>query len=872
MSSLKYWEHRQAERMFEYMQSAEDTADEISKLYQKASRYISHELDRIFERYKRKHHLTDVEAYRLLNTLRDKASLDELKQALKAPGRGQTAADLLAELESPAYQARLERLQQLQNQIDLAMQEIYNQEKVRNTSHYVDLANEAYYKSIFDIQQRTGVGFSFSLIDPKVIETVINSKWSGENYSKRIWNNTQALAKDLKQELLVSLITGRTDRETADIIANKHAQGASNARRLVRTESCNLANQMEMLSYEECGIETYIYVATLDFKTSEECRRLDGKRFPVAEQQPGKNCPPLHPWCRSTTICDISAEELAQMKRRARDPETGKTITVPADMTYDEWKKKYVDKQEESQKRYADRREERKQRHSQGWRRQFMRNGSAEPEKTWREKYNETVEKEAVLKERLDQLNQESRKWEEKYFETMEEEYAQKSLSNDPEIEDITKQLDKIQEEKKTYVKIRLTEAEKSMAEAGIAETVKLSEKMTVESIDILENSLREMVVDNRLPSLKGVRYDPSFINLYGGKDTVALYNWGDETMYIGEMLSDPDAYKQHRLLAERSYKKQHNEYEPTWKNTIDSLEKEIYEEDDSGRKKYLTKNRNDVLSGLISQRRLVAEDAKDAIIHEYGHHVHNKASSESNIFGSKELKSRKFAGSYEWGGVHEGKVTAAQVSDYAAESPLEAFAESFTAYVKGEDIPESLKSMVEGAIEKTGGKLKQPVVKVPDSGIIKLTDADQYVLNQYVSFDFYPINEKLRNGTPLTERENNMAEQLDSALQKLPLYRGNLSRSLYFGGDGDAIKECLNKFPVGEEICFKEFLSTTCGAELYNPDGEIQIFIENSRKGRDITNINSMEMEVLYERKSKFKVINVTEKAKKHWILLREG
>lgn len=347
MSSLKYWEKRQAQRMFEYMQSAEDTADEISKLYQKASGYISHELDRIFERYKRKHHLTDAEAYRLLNTLGDKTSLDGLKQALKVPGRGQTAADLLAELESPAYQARLERLQQLQNQIDLTMQEIYNQEKVRNTSHYVDLANEAYYKSIFDIQQRTGMGFSFSLIDPKVIETVINSKWSGENYSKRIWNNTQALAKDLKQELLVSLVTGRTDRETADIIANKYAQGASNARRLVQTESCNLANQMEMLSYEECGIETYIYVATLDLKTSEECRRLDGKRFPVAEQQPGKNCPPMHPWCRSTTICDISAEELAQMKRRARDPETGKTITVPADMTYDEWKKKYVDKQKE---------------------------------------------------------------------------------------------------------------------------------------------------------------------------------------------------------------------------------------------------------------------------------------------------------------------------------------------------------------------------------------------------------------------------------------------------------------------------------------------------------------------------------------------
>lgn len=459
-----------------------------------------------------------------------------------------------------------------------------------------------------------------------------------------------------------------------------------------------------------------------------------GKKYPLMSYAISQGL--YHPRCRDSHTTYFPGISTAD------DTWTKEELEAIGQEYEAEQKQQYAKRQEEkyerlaeysldagNQKKYAERQAQWKQQNPQGWRRQFMRNGSAEPEKTWREKYNETVEKEAVLKNRLDQLNQESRKWEEKYFETMEEEYAQKSLSNDPEIEDITKKLDKIQEGKKTYVKIRLTEAEKSMAEAGIAETVKLSEKMTVEAIDILENSLQEMVVDNGLPSLKGVRYDPSFINLYGGKDTVALYNWGDETMYIGEMLSDPDAYKQHRLLAERSYKKHRNEYEPTWKSTIDSLEKEIPEEDDSRRKKYLTKNRNDVLSGLISQRRLVAEDAKDAIIHEYGHHVHNKASSESNIFGSKELKSRKFAGSYEWGGVHEGKVTAAQVSDYAAESPLEAFAESFTAYVKGEDIPESLKSVVEGAVEKTGGKLKQPVVKRLDSGIM---NSGARIINTY--------------------------------------------------------------------------------------------------------------------------------------------
>lgn len=347
MSSASYWEKRKAQEMFEYMAKAENAADEIAKLYQKSSGYLSAELDKIFSRYKRKHYLTDAEARRLLNRLHDKTSLEALKEALRAGDS--VEKDILAELESRAYQARLERFQQLQNQLDLTMREVYKQEKARNTSHYVDLANEAYYRSIFDIQQRTGIGFDFSVIDPAVIDKVINSKWSGANYSTRIWHNTQALAQDLKEELLVNLVAGRTDREVAEIIANKFQQGASNARRLVRTESCNLANQMEMESYKECGIEKYRYVATLDLKTSKVCRKLDGKTFLVSEQQPGKNCPPMHPWCRSTIICDIGDTELADMKRRARDPVTGKTNTVPANMTYEQWHDKNVKENPEAE-------------------------------------------------------------------------------------------------------------------------------------------------------------------------------------------------------------------------------------------------------------------------------------------------------------------------------------------------------------------------------------------------------------------------------------------------------------------------------------------------------------------------------------------
>lgn len=344
MKSEKYWADRAAQQMWGYMQDAEKTADEVSQLYLSSSRYLQKAIDGIFTKYMTKHGLTEKEANELIGRLYDKTFIRELLQKLQAAEDTEERKKFLQEVEAPAYQARIQRLEALQEQIDLIMQNIYRQEKKISTRHYTGLAEKAYYHSIYNIQKRVGLGFSFAHVDQKQVDKVVNSQWSGRNYSSRIWGNTQKLAEDLKEELMVDLITGRTEREAADILAKKFAQGASNARRLIRTESCFLSNQLEMQSYKECGIEKYRYLATLDLRTSEICRELDGKVFLVSEAQPGKNCPPMHPWCRSTTVAVVSEEAFKRMQRRARDPVTGKTYLVPASMNYQEWYAKYVEK------------------------------------------------------------------------------------------------------------------------------------------------------------------------------------------------------------------------------------------------------------------------------------------------------------------------------------------------------------------------------------------------------------------------------------------------------------------------------------------------------------------------------------------------
>ncbi|MBS5267646.1 MAG: minor capsid protein, partial [Clostridiales bacterium] len=334
MRSSDYWEQRQVQDAFGIYQKAEDTADQISTLYLKASRYLSIEADTIFEKYKTKHGLSEAEARRLIDTLQDKTSLDELLQKLQNGDKNESKKDLLMQLEAPAYRARIDYFKQLQQDLDMTLQNVYLQEKDISGKLYENLAQEAYYRQIFNTQQRADAAFPFRPVTTKVIDKVINSRWSGKNYSERIWGNTQALAQDLKEELLINLVTGRTSREAVAVIVNKFVQGASNARRLVRTESNYVSTELNFKAYEECGIEEYQYLATLDLKTSKVCRELDGKIYPVKERRIGKNCPPMHPWCRSTTISVVDRSLIDKMQRSAIDPATGKRIKVPRSMTY----------------------------------------------------------------------------------------------------------------------------------------------------------------------------------------------------------------------------------------------------------------------------------------------------------------------------------------------------------------------------------------------------------------------------------------------------------------------------------------------------------------------------------------------------------
>lgn len=339
MQNDAYWRKRAAKRMYSYQQGADKAADTVAKAYAAASAHINNEMASIFRAFRENIGMTEQEARELLKQLPSEKARRKLKELAKQIRDPEKRKKLESLLSAPAYAYRLRRFEELQADIDRQMSSLGAYEKKVTTEHYVDLVNEAYLHSLFDLQQGIGLRFSFARMSASRVHEILAHNWSGRQYSERIWGRSKAVNQAVQDELLVQFMTGRSYNQTAREIESRMGVGAMEARRLVRTESTYIANSAELESYRACGMEKFRFCAVLDIRTSDICAAMDGRVFEVEKASVGENVPPLHPWCRSTTVAHFEKTDLTRLERSARDPVTGKHRRIPGDMTYEDWKK-----------------------------------------------------------------------------------------------------------------------------------------------------------------------------------------------------------------------------------------------------------------------------------------------------------------------------------------------------------------------------------------------------------------------------------------------------------------------------------------------------------------------------------------------------
>lgn len=328
--SREYWEKRARENENKVYKKAGDLKKDLDEHYIKARREIQKSINDLVARYMDKTELSYVEAMKNLTSSEFKEwkmTLEEYEKEIDRlfkAGEEELANKLRIELETLAMKSRITRLDSLKTQIDIELN--------RKASRDYDVVKKGIshvYRDFYTITTSdfglTGVN---TVLPDKVLKRLINQPWSGANFSERIWGNAETLGKVLKQEIIQSFIQGISVKDLSDKIQNRFESDRKNTERLVRTELNHALNETTKLSYEEAEIEEYEYLAEIDSRTSDICRELNGQKFKMKDAKVGVNYPPMHPYCRSTTIPVIDYENFGKKKDNDKSKQENKKITA----------------------------------------------------------------------------------------------------------------------------------------------------------------------------------------------------------------------------------------------------------------------------------------------------------------------------------------------------------------------------------------------------------------------------------------------------------------------------------------------------------------------------------------------------------------
>jgi SPP1 gp7 family putative phage head morphogenesis protein len=113
------------------------------------------------------------------------------------------------------------------------------------------------------------------------------------------------------------------------------------AKRIVVTESAFFSSRAQQDCFDDLGVEKYEIVATLDMKTSEICKFMDGKVFEQKRFKPGVTAAPFHCNCRTFQSPSFDDEFEINTKRAARNKD-GKTVYIDSNIKYQEWLDKFT--------------------------------------------------------------------------------------------------------------------------------------------------------------------------------------------------------------------------------------------------------------------------------------------------------------------------------------------------------------------------------------------------------------------------------------------------------------------------------------------------------------------------------------------------
>lgn len=348
-----YWQKRF--RAVEKMNNnrARETVREITPAFDQAQAQIEKEINAWYARFATNNEISLQEAKKLLNTNELKEFRWDVKEYIKYGMENALDQKWMKELENASARFHISRLEALKIRTQNAAERAFGNELDALDEMAARMYMDGYYHTAYEIQRGLGIGWDVSKIDQNKVDKIVSKPWTTDKmtFSDRIWKSKTQLLDSLHTEMTQMCILGKSPDEAIRNIAKRMEVSKGQAGRLVMTEAAYFGSVAQKDCFNDLDVEKYEIVATLDSRTSETCREMDGKVFDMKDFEAGVTAPPFHVWCRSCTVPWFEDNDDGTRAARGAD---GKTYQVPANMKYEEWKQKFVKEQEKIKKARID--------------------------------------------------------------------------------------------------------------------------------------------------------------------------------------------------------------------------------------------------------------------------------------------------------------------------------------------------------------------------------------------------------------------------------------------------------------------------------------------------------------------------------------
>lgn len=154
------------------------------------------------------------------------------------------------------------------------------------------------------LKHQSGILGADVKIGSNKMDAIINANFGNVNWSDRLWKDQSVVQKEVERITSNVVLRGRHPYEYVPEFRKKTDQTVNNAKRLLITEAARVQTEAQKIHYQEILGENaqYKFVAKLDERTSKICRHKNNDIYYVKDMVPGVNAPPMHPYCRSTTV------------------------------------------------------------------------------------------------------------------------------------------------------------------------------------------------------------------------------------------------------------------------------------------------------------------------------------------------------------------------------------------------------------------------------------------------------------------------------------------------------------------------------------------------------------------------------------------